>query len=48
MDDTGNLLGCFVDRFAKELVQERIDNGHINVRDMSFAEMELLKRVVTG
>ena len=42
MDDSLGRLDSFVDRFAKELVQERIDNGHIDVRNMSFADMEML------
>ncbi len=39
-------LEPFLDRFAKELVQERIDNGHIDVRNMSFAEMEMLSHQI--
>lgn len=39
-------LEPFIDRFAKELVQERIDNGHIDVRNMSFAEMEILSHQI--
>ena len=40
-------LEPFIDRFAKELVQERIDNGHIDVRNMSFAEMEMLSHQIS-
>ena len=39
-------LEPFIDRFAKELVQGRIDNGHIDVRNMSFAEMEMLSHQI--
>ena len=39
-------LEPFIDRFAKELVQERIDNGHIDVKNMSFAEMEMLSHQI--
>ena len=39
-------LDSVVDRFAKELAQERIENGHINVRDMNFAEMEMLSHPI--
>ena len=39
-------LDSVVERFAKELVQERIDNGQINVRIMSFAEMEMLSHPI--
>ena len=39
-------LEPFIDRFAKEIVQERIDNGHIDVKNMSFAEMEILSHQI--
>lgn len=39
-------LEPFIDRFAKELVQERIDNGHIDLRNMSFADVELLSHQI--
>ncbi len=39
-------LEPFIDRFAKELVQERIDQGHLDVRNMSFAEMEMLSHQI--
>jgi hypothetical protein len=35
-----------VDRFTKELVRERIDNGHFDVRNMSFAKMEMLSQQI--
>ena len=52
MDDRHPALGNssplepFLARFAKELVQERIDNGHLDVRNMSFAEMEMLSHQI--
>ena len=39
-------VGTFVDRFARELVRERIDNGHIDVASVSVAEMETLSRQI--
>ncbi len=39
-------LEPFIDRFAKELVQERIDNGHIDLKNMSFAEIEMLNHQI--
>ena len=39
-------LEPFIDRFAKELVQERIDSGQIAVKNMSFAEMKMLSHQI--
>lgn len=39
-------LEPFIDRFAKELVQERIAHGHIDLRTMSFAQMEILSHQI--
>jgi len=44
--DNSSSLEPFIDRFAKELVQERIDNGHIDVKNMSFAQMEILSHQI--
>ena len=44
--ENSNSLEPFIDRFAKELVQERIDQGHLAVRNMSFAEMEMLSHQI--
>ena len=46
MDETLGPLDSVVDRFAKQLVQERIDNGHLDVQNMSFAEMEMLSHQI--
>jgi len=46
MEETLGPLDSFVERFARELVQERIDNGHIDVASMSFAEMEMLSHQI--
>lgn len=39
-------LEPFLNRFAKEIVQERIDSGHLDVQNMSFAEMEMLSHQI--
>jgi len=44
--DNVSQLDSFIDRFAKELVQERIDNGHIDLKTMSFTEMEQLNHQI--
>ena len=46
MEETLGPLDSFVERFARELVQERIDKGHIDVASMSFAEMEMLSHQI--
>ena len=44
--DNCSPLEPFIDRFAKELVQERIDNGQIDLQNMSFAQMEMLSHQI--